>query len=192
MAYSDFTLEKVSKSFELKIIENVDIFAEIEPIPATERLKTNLEETAFLARAINTEKARSEFLIAPILLEVKRHSQGVSLFSGIDFNVAPSRGLSGFVDFILSKSPEQYFLQSPVITIVEAKNENIKAGLGQAIAEMVAAAIFNGNNDEILGVVTTGELWNFLTLEGDKVQIDRRTYFLDRIDKILGILLKYL
>jgi transketolase C-terminal domain/subunit len=54
--------------------------------------------------------------------------------------------------------------------IVEAKNENIKGGLGQCVAEMVAAQIFNEREanaiDTIYGAVTTGEIWKFLKLGG--------------------------
>lgn len=171
-----------------------------------------------MASAINTEKARAEFLIAPVLLEVKRHKNSVSLFSGIDFNVAPSLGLTGFVDFILSKSPEQYFVQAPTVIVVSAKNENIKGGLGIAIAQMIAADIFtaadvkggdaawgikpdskevapaiaaSNDKNDILGVVTTGEIWKFLNKSGNQIQIDRRTYFLNEVGTILAILLKY-
>ena len=65
----------------------------------------------------------------------------------------------------------QLLLVSPVITIVEAKNENIIAGLGQCIAEMVAAQLFNeaeNKNDikKIYGVVTIGTVWKFLKIDG--------------------------
>jgi hypothetical protein len=36
-----------------------------------------------------------------------------------------------------------YEIDAPVVTLVEAKNENIKSGLGQCIADMVAAQCFN-------------------------------------------------
>jgi hypothetical protein len=36
--------------------------------------------------------------------------------------------------------------------------------------------------------VTTGEIWKFLMLEGQSVQIDLLEYFLNQVDKILGIL----
>jgi hypothetical protein len=83
-------------------------------------------------------------IIIPILLEVKRRSKHqISLFSGIDFNVNFEKGLNGICDYIIRFSPEQLFIRAPVITLVEAKNENIKAGLGQCVAEMIAAQLFN-------------------------------------------------
>jgi len=83
-------------------------------------------------------------------------------------------------------------INAPIIVIVEAKKENIKGGLGQCIAEMYAASLFNereGNKiTEIYGVVTTGEIWKFLKLSGERVQIDLAQYFLNDVNKILGIL----
>lgn len=60
--------------------------------------------------AADSEKARSEGIINPVLLEVKRQLQGqVSVFSGEEFNVQPESGLTGYVDFLISRSPEQLF-----------------------------------------------------------------------------------
>ncbi|MEG3979123.1 hypothetical protein QT970_31610, partial [Microcoleus sp. herbarium8] len=36
-----------------------------------------------------------------------------------------ARGLSGYCDFLISRSPEQLVIESPVIALVEAKNDNI-------------------------------------------------------------------
>ena len=78
------------------------------------------------------------------MLEVKTQLvDQISFFPGIDFNVDKDRGLSGFCDYIISRSPEQFYLERPVMTIVEAKNENIISGLGQCIAAMYAAQLYN-------------------------------------------------
>ena len=197
MAYSDFTLEKVKSAFEIEVLEGSELFKDIKAIAPTDRLTSILQDAAPLAIAIGTEKARSEMIITPVLLEVWKHigANNLSLFSGIDFNVDSSLGLVGFCDFILSGSSEQFYVQAPVVMLVEAKNENMKAGLGQCIAEMIAANIFNNRSGVVkpsrygvLGVVTTGELWRFLTLtEGKLVSIDKRTYYLSELEFILGV-----
>ncbi len=149
-----------------------------------------------LARAINTEKARSELIIATILVEVRKiMKHKISLFSGIEFNVDKEKGLNGFCDFIISASQEQLLLGSPIIAVVEAKNENIIGGLGQCIAEMVASKIFNEaeNNkaiEKIYGVVTTGTAWKFLKMDGLDVNIDLDDYPIEIPNKIMGILLE--
>ena len=100
-----------------------------------------------LALAVNTEKARSEFIIAPVLMELGGCSaDGFGLFSGVEFDVDASRGLNGFCDFILTRSPLQSVLTAPVLAIAEAKNDNLRNGLGQCIAAMVAAREFNAKS----------------------------------------------
>src|SRR5712691_3682960 len=144
MPYSNFTLREVLDRFRLSLVEVPDLFADVHEAEPSPFLRTLLQEFLPLALAINTEKARSEFVIAPLLADLRTqlHHQ-ISIFSGIDFTVDADQGLVGFCDFILSRSPEQQFLRSPVAAIVEAKNENLKTGLGQCIAEMIAARLFN-------------------------------------------------
>ena len=81
-----------------------------------------------------------------------------------------------------------------MLIVIEAKNENIKGGLGQCIATMVAAQVFNqraGNEiDKIYGAVTSGTSWKLLTLEDKSVSIDAIEYYVNQVDKILGILLQ--
>ncbi|MBE9250253.1 hypothetical protein IQ226_14065 [Dolichospermum sp. LEGE 00240] len=193
MAYSDFKLQEVVRKFGLTINEKVDLFADTPEREASAILDTVLKTNVPLALAINTEKARSEMIIAPVLIEIKNiFTEEISLFSGVDFNVDPEQGLNGVCDFIISKSPEQLFITSPIITIVEAKNENIKVGLGQCIAEMIAAQLFNQKEghylDLIYGIVTTGNMWKFLKLQDQVVYIDFSEYYIKDIKKILGIL----
>jgi hypothetical protein len=193
MAYSDFSLTKFKKNFNITIDEEADLFATIEPIEISEKLINTLEETTELALAINTEKARSEMIITPILLEVRRKANyQISLFSGTDFNVDIYRCLNGYFDFVISRSREQLTINAPVLIIVEAKNENIKGGLGQCAAAMLAAQLFNeqeGNEIKtIYGAVTTGDIWKFLKLEGTDIFIDLNNYYIQELNKILGIL----
>ncbi|MDJ0703983.1 MAG: hypothetical protein QNJ46_11940 [Leptolyngbyaceae cyanobacterium MO_188.B28] len=191
MAYSDFTLSKVREAFGLVIHEPADLFADIAPLKPSEFLAQSIQENLPLATASNTEKARSELLIAPILLEVRRQYE-LGFFSGVEFTVDPAQGLNGYCDYLLTASKELYEIRQPVVTLVEAKNENIKAGLGQCIAEMLAAQIFNQRAGEksfpIYGCVTTGTEWKFLKLERQNCHIDLRDYFIVEMPRILGIL----
>ena len=161
MAYSDFTLKKVKLDFNIQTVEDQSLFFNSEELEISDYLAQTLKRNVPLALAINTEKARSELIIINILLEVKeKSSEKISLFSGIDFNVDKEKGLTGFCDYIISGSEEQLYLDLPVITIVEAKNENIISGLGQCIAEMYAAQLFNQEESNdfpcVYGAVTTG------------------------------------
>ncbi|MEH1863850.1 MAG: hypothetical protein V7K69_02245 [Nostoc sp.] len=193
MAYSDFKLIEIIDSFGLIIQESSGLFANVKEQECSDLLSTILKENVDLAVAISSEKARSEMIISPILLEIRRRfNYEISLFSGVDFTVDTQRGLNGFCDFILSLSSEQLLIRSPVIVLVESKNENLRSGLSQCIAEMVAAQLFNergGNKIKaIYGAVTIGTIWQFMKLQGNVVSIDLSEYYIKDIKKILGIL----
>ncbi len=193
MAYSNFSLSDVLERFELKLIDALPLFNNVAPRAPSELLRQWLAESVPLALDLSTEKARSEGIIAPILLEVRRLLEHrVSLFSGVDFTVDASVGLNGECDFLFSRSPEQLLLRAPVVTVVEAKNENFKNGIAQATAEMIAARIFNERKglplERIYGAVTTGDMWRFLLLERDTIYADANRYDLDVLEKIIGIL----
>ncbi|MEG3984308.1 hypothetical protein QUA08_26455 [Microcoleus sp. T3B2] len=197
MSYSEFSLDKAVKTFKLITSERVNLFAETAEIEGSNILTQTLQYNVPLALAMNTEKARSELIIAPILLELRRQLQDkISLFSGTEFNIAPELGLNGICDFLISKDPELLFIRSPVVALVEAKKENINSGLGQCVAEMVAAKLFNeqeGNNiGTIYGVVTSGNIWKFLKLEAQVISIDAVEYYLQNLPKILGILVSFI
>ncbi len=190
MAYSDFKLEEIKTRFNIKIIEQSGLI-ESEPMSPSSWLQETLRRNLPLAGAINTEKARSEFLIAPILGELKEINSNISLFSGTEFNVDVERGLNGICDFLISKSREQLSIEAPVIMVVEAKKENLNAATPQCIAEMLAAQTFNQNQGNLIpsiyGVVTTGSIWRFLKLENQVVNIDLNEIYLQPVDNLLGI-----
>ncbi len=193
MAYSNFTLDTAQEAFELEEIDAAGIFADFESVVPSELLTAVLARNIPLATAIGTEKAKSEMIVADVLVELREQMEHrISLFSGIDFNVDPENGLAGVCDFVVSLSPRQFSLKAPVIILVEAKNDNLEIGLGQCVAEMVAAQRFNaekGNNIPcIYGATTSGTEWRFLKLEDKQLYIDMSVYQIERCDKILGIL----
>ncbi|MCB2262841.1 MAG: hypothetical protein LGR52_07885 [Candidatus Thiosymbion ectosymbiont of Robbea hypermnestra] len=193
MAYSDFTLKKVKLDFDIKTVERNSLFSDIEELEISDYLANTLKRNLPLALAINTEKARSELIIINLLLEVKEKlSDRISLFSGIEFTVDKEKGLTGFCDYIISNSEEQLYLDAPVITIVEAKNENIISGLGQCIAEMYAAQLYNQAENRdfpwIYGAVTTGDEWKFIKLKENTAYIDGDLYYMSDLKKIIAIL----
>ena len=192
MAYNNFTLESVKDRFDLKLMNNR--FCEFFPIsePQSEFL-TIFDESFSLAEVAKSEKAKSELLVSPILVQARRLvDRQVQLFSGEEFNVDQEKGLNGFCDFLFSKSENQFTIDAPVLMLVEAKRGEIESGLGQCVAEMLAAQSYNQLKNRsipiIYGCVTSGTLWQFLKLEGSEVTIDPTNYLVTPVQKILGIL----
>lgn len=194
MAYNTFTLNKVRKELGVTIQEGTCFFPEVPLIQPDDLLQQELKENLPLVLARGSEKARSEWIISPVLTAVRRLlNKQISLFSGEEFTVDASIGLTGFCDFLISCSATQLEIEAPVIVIVEAKKENLNGGLGQCIAEMVAAQKFNSANEKdiktVYGSVSSGTAWKFLKLVNNVSTIDLTEYSLPPVEKILSFLI---
>jgi len=189
MSYNHFTLAKVKEEFNLEE-QDSDLFLDVLPIESSGWLKETLKTGLRLARPSSSEKARSEFIIVPILFEIeKRNNECFAIYSGERLDVDQNRGLVGECDFILTKGKIKYTIQKPIVALVEAKKNDIDLGLGQCVAQMVGSQIFNqGEINSIYGCVTTGEDWQFLKLEQNIITIDKKHYYIDNVEKILGVL----
>lgn len=192
MPYSSFTLDYVEEKFGLNF-QASSFIPELEPILPSEWLKETLLMTLPLAKIAGSEKARSEFIIAPILVElIKLTNNEISIFSGEDFTVDRELGLNGICDFIISRSSNQIKVSAPVIALVEAKKGVLKDGWGQCIAEMLAANKFNEHRKKSIeymyGIVTSGNSWQFLRMKEQTVIIDPDEYTIGSIEKLLAIL----
>ena len=194
MAYSDYTLSEIKEKFQLIIEAETNLFPDVREEKISDSLSEILKENIPLALAIHTEKARSEMIVKPVLIELRKVlNHRISLFSGVEFNVDKEKGLNGVCDYIISLSKEQLYVSSPVISIVEAKNDNIKSGLAQCAAEMIAYGMFNEQKGSqiktMYGIVTTGSIWRFLKLD-DSLYIDVKEYYIEQLGKIMGIMLQ--
>jgi hypothetical protein len=216
MPYSSFTLDDVESKFSLNL-QTGCFLPVIDPIPPSSMLQQFLATTLPLAKATGSEKARSrrtgtpvsEFLVAPILVELQTLlNNSVSLFSGEDFTVDKKLGLNGVCDFLISRSATQFKINAPVVALVEAKKGILKDGWGHSatqgseeaseqsvavcIAEMVAAQRFNKLHEQaidlIYGVVTSGTGWQLLQMQGDQVIIDPEEYSLQPLERLLSVL----
>lgn len=193
MAYSDFNLETVARDLGI-VSRSAELFPDIQPAVVPTWLRDLLTRGAQdIQLSLISEKSRSEFIVAPVLLAGRELSGNqFAIYSGPRLDVDPERGLVGECDFILSASEPLLPLQAPIVMVVEAKKNDIEGGLGQCIAQMVAADQFNrarGRVDRgIFGCVTTGEAWQFLRLAGSEAMLEQRRFYLDAIDMVLGIL----
>ena len=170
-----------------------DLYSSLPPLPASDFFRTLLRQHLPIVRGLGNEKARSEMIIAPLLVEVREQSgRRIAVFSGVELSVDPAQGLYGFCDFLVSRSPTMLTVTTPVLAIMEAKREDITAGIPQCIAEMYAAMIFNACDGEpvetLYGAVTSGTVWRFLRLRELHAEVDTQECPIEDVDKILGIL----
>ena len=188
-SYSHFTSEDLA-DLGISVI-TAGLFANISKIkPSAWLLQTFSYNKNF---PVSTEKARSEFLVAPILVELKQQNlDKLTVFSGYQFDIDKDRGLKGFCDYLISKKSNAVFIESPVVALVEVKkDQDLIEAAPQCIAEMYAATIFNQKNKTpipvIFGVITTGYEWLFLKLENQEVVIDTTRYNIADLEDLLGV-----
>lgn len=192
MCYSKFTIERVIKEFDLKLqqVEFISNNSEVKNLQPSKYIEEYLNNSYNFALSLATEKAESEFIIAPILLEVKnKFNHNVTFFSGQRFDIDVDKNLTGVCDFIFSQTQQSLYIEKPILFIVEVKESNIKSGLGQCIAELVAAQIYNNTLDKyVYGTVTNGREWQFIRLKENRVEVNINLIPTYPLEKLIGIL----
>mgnify|MGYP006268118915 CR=1 FL=1 len=189
MSYSQFSLEAVLRTFALEVA-GAPLFPEVAPSPCSERFRNVLDNNTFIPA--RSEKSRSETIVAPLIVELGQlEGECFSVLSGERMDVSPEQGLVGECDYIFTAYSSHQVMLHPVFALVEAKKNDIEIGLGQCAAQMVGARQRNQTHSRplktIYGCVTTGEIWQFVKLEGSVLTVDTQKYYLPEIDKILGI-----
>ena len=188
-SYSNFTVEDLG-NLGLSVIAKRLFESRSDIAPSTWLLQCM---EVYEGVPLQSEKARSEMLITPIISEVRlKNPKKMTFFSGYQFNVDEKRGLKGFCDFIISQKYNAVFVESPILAVVEAKhNQDLLDATPQCIAEMYAAQLFNErrNNPQpvIFGAVTNGYEWLFLKLEDNLVTIDTERFMLQNMPQLLGV-----
>lgn len=179
MSYRDFKFPQVVDTLGLGYREE-HLFPGIAPAAFRDVIAAQLVQGLDVSQGLNTEKARSEFVIAPFLLEVRQMAtRRFGIFSGYELDVDPERGLNGVCDFMLTREHFMYLLRAPIVAIAEAKNDNVNNGFGQCIATMHAAAVYNeraGKPGPVYGASTTGVQWKFFSLDAGVLTLDQADY----------------
>ncbi len=124
-------------------------------LPAwTEELELLLRDHLLLVRMGN-ETVRRETIIAPVLLRIVRaYRLNISMEYWV--NVAPQ--LKGRLDYLMRTTQS--------LLVVEAKDGDVTRGTTQLVAEMIALDQWDKLGDRVVwGVITSGTLWYFATLD---------------------------
>jgi hypothetical protein len=113
-------------------------------------LKARIEES--LPRlSLNSEMARREFLIAPVLTDLLHYTQATL---NVEYPVVVSNQLKGSLDYLLQN--QQTFL------VIEAKNEDLERGFVQLAVELIALDQWIESDQTVLhGAISTGNIWQF-------------------------------
>jgi len=123
-------------------------------ITVLEDLYSRLEEN-FLHISLENEITRREFLIAPVMSEVRRITQSkLSSEYWFEYN----HQLKGSFDYFLRRDKN--------LIVVEAKNSDLARGFTQLAVEMIALDKADEISQQLIyGAVTTGGVWQFAELD---------------------------
>jgi hypothetical protein len=188
MAYTDFSLADLETRFGIRN-QVRPLFEPLPPLLPSGWLQTSLQAARELP--VRSEKARSEGIVFPILVEMRsRNDKFFTIYSGDNLNADASRGLNGECDFILTKDTGSFDINYPIMQIVEAKRNDLEIGVPQCAAQLVGAKIFNESKGvsvpQLMGCVTTGNEWLFIRLS-DHLEIDQRIYYLNELGELLAV-----
>ena len=171
MAFRDFSYPSVLGKLGLTE-QQTDLSGAATLFPVRAEFAALVEEGLAIAvgdLGVCTEKAKSEFIIAPLLIELRRAlRRRFSVFSGMELIVHKGRGLNGSCDYILTKGSNQHLRDAPILGILEAKNEDYSSQ-GMASASPLCTPRLSKSEvrvarDPVFGAVTTGRTWQFLQL----------------------------
>ena len=190
MAYTNFTFENLEDQFGIAFKIKPLFPKKIKSVKPSAHLVETIKRSASLN--VRVEKARSEFLIAPIMAEIKiRNDDRIDMFSGENLLADIKLGLNGEVDFILTNVPHSPLIKAPIIAVIEAKRADLDLNQPQCADQIIGTKVFNENANKPLptyfGCVTTGREWQFLQLLGDTIYIDQRVYLLTELPVLLGV-----
>jgi hypothetical protein len=188
MGYSSYKkIKAVAKKFNLNS-RFLSIFDSIAPVEPSAWLQETLDMAAIFP--LMNEKTKAERIIAPILLEIgKAYSEYVTLFSGEEINISSIDDLSGECDFFFALHPPQPYMDAPIISLAEAKDEDMEWGTAQCAAQMYAASLYNKAEGRdlpiIYGCATDGIEWQFMRFENNTFYIHSKVF--TDIKEILGV-----
>lgn len=179
MGYSKYKkIKQLKDAFGCQFL-SVDLFgdASVQPQAPSEWLLTSLDY-AYSTPPTN-EKSKSERLVSPVLLEIShKYKTQISFYSGEEINIDAKQNLAGPCDFFFAFSPPSILPIAPIISIAEAKDEDLEWGIAQCAAQLYAANLFNIADKKdittLYGCATTGVEWHFMRYDTQK-----NTFFMD-------------
>lgn len=118
-------------------------------------LSTQLQNFRLIV-PIYSEQARREALIFPVLAEVALCGEARL---SIEKPIKVTEQLQGYLDYLL--------LGKTSVIVIEAKRQDLAYGMTQLAAEMIALDQWSQMPDQptLLGAISTGEVWQFATLD---------------------------
>lgn len=196
MAFSEYRGYKVSdlkQMFQIEIRNNADLFRGLSP-SRQEYAELQAEVTAMSSRlrlsTCDNEATRGSLLVSHILwkaCEVNHLGVFFEPLVALQPEDTPNlpHQLNGTYDGGVSLDEIDFI--APIVAVVEVKRSRLAEGFGQCVAEMYAT-LKAFEQEKVYGIITDGDVWEFLLLEHEVLSVDAQNYHIryvaDIIDRI--------
>lgn len=188
--YYGYTIHQLREIFHV-MVNHENLFAKLSPSDNTyPDLQRRLDLSVLRIKSVtaDNEATRKGLLVTPVVSEAC-FLNNLGLFLEKEISVPPDRmpdlphQLNGNCDYALSMDMFDFIY--PVIAVIEAKPRELSKGLGQCLSELVATLTLFDQQQEVYGIITDGEVWEFLLLSGDTMTLDHQNYHVSHVSDIL-------
>lgn len=109
--------------------------------------------------SLASETSRREVLVSPIILDLVHYTKSQVR---IEYKIKVNEQLQGYLDYLIENRNN--------LLVIEAKKEDLDYGMTQLFAELIALDKWQDNHqqNQLIGAVTTGKLWEFAQLNREE------------------------
>ncbi|RKZ74062.1 MAG: hypothetical protein DRQ57_12365 [Gammaproteobacteria bacterium] len=188
--YRNYKASELEKIFKIRLKNNDDLFKDFKPSDkdySTLQVDVKKMSSRLRLSKFDNEATRGSLLVSHVLWE-SATVYNLGVFFEPLVNLSPEETpdlphqLNGKYDGALSL--DEIDLSSPIISVVEVKKSSLSDGLGQCIAEMYAT-LKEFKQDKVYGIITDGEVWEFLRLENAILSVDENNYYIRHVADIV-------
>jgi hypothetical protein len=169
--YRQYSAAQLKAIFKIGMEIDQDLFpgfqADGQSYPQLQRAVEKMESRINFSAADN-EATRGSLLVSHILWEASDvYDLGIFFEPPVELKPEATSNLphplNGKYDCALSLDCLDFV--APIVAVVEVKKSSLSEGLGQCMAEMYAT-LHKFSQDKVYGIITDGEVWSFLRLQG--------------------------
>lgn len=135
---------------------------------------------------LSNETSRREVLVSPIILDLVHYTKSKVR---IEYQIKVNSQLQGYLDYLIRNKNN--------VLIIEAKKADLDYGFTQLTAELIALDQWEKtqNQENLLGAVTTGTIWQFgcVNRSNKMIEQDLNLYVVpDNLEPLMRILVQAL
>lgn len=114
--------------------------------------------------SLASEISRREFLISPVILDFIHYTK---CKVRTEYQIKVNEQLQGYLDYLIQLKQQ--------LLVIEAKKGDLDYGMTQLCAELIALDLWQENQEqtELIGAVTTGQIWQFAKLNREEKYIEQ-------------------